>query len=105
MGPAVLKISLIQPNFQQGPREFNAHYLPYSVGVLWSYAGQFPNIHDNFTLDKIIWRREKIELVARSLEKNSILAFSTYVWNKRYNLLLVSLLRSSCLICLLNLFN
>ena len=85
MESAMLRISLIQPNFQQGPKEFNAHYLPYSVGVLWSYVNQFSDIRDNFTLDKIVWRREKIELVARSLEKNTILAFSTYVWNKRYN--------------------
>ena len=42
-------ISLVQPNFQQGPKEINAHYLPYSVGVLWSYVQQFPKIRDNIT--------------------------------------------------------
>ena len=78
-------ISLVQPNFQQGPKEFNAHYLPYSAGILWSYAYQFSEIKDNFSLDRIVWRREKIELVARALEKNSVVAFSTYVWNKKYN--------------------
>ena len=51
------KISFVKPNFQQGPKEFNAHYLPYSVGVLWSYAQSFPKINENFELDKLIWLR------------------------------------------------
>ena len=96
-----MKVSLVQPNFQAGPKECNAHYLPYTVGVLWSYASQFQTIKDNFTLDKIIWRREKIEIVARSLEKNSVVAFSTYVWNKKYNYALarrVKELNPKCLI-------
>ena len=94
-------ISLAQPNFQQGPKEFNAHYLPYSVAILWSYAYQFQTIKDNYTLDKIVWRRAKIEIVARSLEKNDVVAFSTYVWNKKYNYALakrVKELNPKCLI-------
>ena len=30
------KISFVSPNFQQGPKEFNAYYLPYSPAVLWA---------------------------------------------------------------------
>lgn len=79
------KISLIQPNFQQGPKEFNAHYLPYSVGVLWSYAQSFPKINDNFELDKLIWLRGNIEESFESIKNSDVAAFSAYVWNKNYN--------------------
>lgn len=78
-------ISLIQPNFQQGPKEFNAHYLPYSVGILWSYAQTFPLIRDNFKLDKLIWLRENIGSTLESIKDSDVAAFSTYVWNKNYN--------------------
>jgi len=78
-------ISLVQPNFQQGPKEFNAHYLPYSVGVLWSYVNQFDEIKNYYELDKIIWRRSNIKETAASLAKSDVVAFSTYVWNKNYN--------------------
>ena len=79
------KISLVQPNFQQGPKEFNAHYLPYSVGVLWAYVSQFDEIKNYFQLDKIIWKRTSILATAKSLADSDIIAFSTYVWNKNYN--------------------
>ena len=78
-------ISLVQPNFQQGPKEFNAHYLPYSVGVLWAYVNQFDEIKNYYTLDKILWRRSNIKETATSISTNDIVAFSTYVWNKNYN--------------------
>ena len=78
-------ISLVQPNFQQGPKEINAHYLPYSVGVLWSYVQQFPKIRDNITLDQLIWNRTDIRINVDLLKKSNIIAFSTYIWNKNYN--------------------
>ena len=79
------KISLIQPNFQQGPKEFNAHYLPYSVGVLWSYAQSFPKINNNFELDKLVWLRGNIDSTLESIKQSDVAAFSAYVWNKNYN--------------------
>jgi putative methyltransferase len=79
------KVSLVQPNFQQGPKEFNAHYLPYSVGVLWSYVQQFDEIKSYYELDKLLWRRTNIKETANSISDNHIIAFSTYVWNKNYN--------------------
>ena len=78
-------VSLVQPNFQQGPKEFNAHYLPYSVGVLWAYVQQFDEIKNYFILDKMLWRRTNIKETARSLANSDIIGFSTYVWNKNYN--------------------
>jgi radical SAM superfamily enzyme YgiQ (UPF0313 family) len=79
------KISFVNPNFQQGPKEFNAYYLPYSPGIIWSYVNQFDDISDNFELDEFIWRRDPIEEVVERLKDNDIVGFSTYIWNRSYN--------------------
>ena len=78
-------ISFVQPNFQQGPKEFNAYYLPYSAGVILSYAFGFEHIKNTWEIDELIWRREPIEEAAARLQHNDIVAFSAYVWNHRYN--------------------
>ena len=79
------KISWVQPNFQQGPKEFNAFYLPYSAGVIWSYCLADPEIRNAWRCDDWIWRRDAIEPVADRLLQNDLVAFSTYVWNHQYN--------------------
>ena len=78
-------MSWVQPNFQQGPKEFNAYYLPYSAGVILSYAMASPLVQQQWELDELIWRREPVEQVAQRLQHNDLVAFSTYVWNHRYN--------------------
>jgi hypothetical protein len=78
-------ISFVQPNFQQGPKEFNAYYLPYSAGVVLSYAMGFEHINSKWQLDQLIWRRDPVDDLAAKLAKNDMVAFSTYVWNHRYN--------------------
>lgn len=77
-------ISLIQPNFKQGPGGI-ASYLPYSVGILWSYCLTNNFIKDNLELDRLVYKRESIDELAQQLSKNDIVAFSTYVWNRNYN--------------------
>lgn len=79
------KIAFVQPNFQQGPKELNAHYLPYSAGVIWSYAIADSWVRDNFEVTDWIWRRDAVEPLAQRLAHNDIVTFSTYVWNHRYN--------------------
>jgi hypothetical protein len=79
------KISFVNPNFQQGPKEFNAYYLPYSPGIIWSYVNQFDDIAESFELDQFIWRRDPIEEVVERLKDNDIVGFSTYIWNRSYN--------------------
>lgn len=77
-------ISLIQPNFRQGPGGIAA-YLPYSVGILWSYCLTNQFIKENLKLDRLVYKREPIKELANELAKNDIVAFSTYVWNRNYN--------------------
>jgi radical SAM superfamily enzyme YgiQ (UPF0313 family) len=79
------KLAWVQPNFQQGPKEFNAYYLPYSAGVVWSYSLADPEIRERFKVTEWVWRREPVLETAERLAKNDIVAFSTYVWNHRYN--------------------
>ena len=79
------KVSFVNVNFQQGPKEFNAHYLPYSVGILWGYAVQFPEISDNYFLGEMIWKRDNIDTVVDRLKDSDVVGFSCYVWNKNYS--------------------
>ena len=78
-------IAFVQPNFQQGPKELNAYYLPYSAGVVWSYAIADPWVRENFEVSEWIWRRDEVEPIAQRLAKNDIVAFSCYVWNHNYS--------------------
>ena len=78
-------VSFVNPNFQQGPKELNAYYLPYSVGVLWSYVIQFEFIETHFKLGEIIWKRENIDDVVERLKDHDIIGFSCYIWNRNYN--------------------
>ena len=79
------KISFVNPNFQQGPKEFNAYYLPYSPGIIWSYVNQFDIINDNYELGEFIWRRDPIEEVVERLKDSDVVGLSTYIWNRSYN--------------------
>lgn len=78
------KISFVQPNFKIGPGGI-AYHLPYSCGLLWANAQKSEIIKKNFKLHKLIYKRDLIEDVAKSLCMNDVIAFSTYVWNRSYN--------------------
>jgi putative methyltransferase len=88
------RISFVQPNFQQGPKEFNAYYLPYSAGVILSYALASEKVQNAWELDHLVWRREPIEELALKLSTSHVVAFSTYVWNHRYNYKLARLVKT-----------
>jgi len=95
------KVSLVQVNFQQGPDNLNAYYLPYSIGCLWSYANSFPEINENYQLDRILWRREDVEQIATKLADQDLIAFSCYIWNRTYNYALakeIKRINSECVI-------
>lgn len=78
-------VSFVNVNFQQGPKEFNAHYLPYSVGILWAYAQQFSEIVDNYQLGELLWRRDDIDIAVKKLMDSDVVGFSCYVWNRNYS--------------------
>jgi len=79
------KVSFVNPNFQQGPKEYNAYYLPYTASILWSYVYQFESIKQQYKLGVFIWRRDDFSSAIESLKDSDIVGFSTYIWNKNYN--------------------
>jgi len=79
------KISFVNPNFQVGPAELNAHYLPYTSGILWAYILQFEHLKEKYTLGEFVWRRDPIEEIVNRLKDNDIVGFCTYIWNRNYN--------------------
>ena len=78
-------ISFVNPNFQQGPKELNAHYLPYSVGVLWEYAKLDRIVESSLEVNHWVWRRDPHEEVLERIKDDSVVGFSTYLWNDKYN--------------------
>jgi radical SAM superfamily enzyme YgiQ (UPF0313 family) len=87
------KISLVQVNFQQGPKDLNSFYLPYSVGCLWAYANSFDSIQQNYQLDQVLWRRDLLANMVQQLHHSDVVGFSTYVWNRNYNYELARLVK------------
>lgn len=87
----MIYIGLVQPNYQVGPTELNAYYLPYSVGVLWAYAKNTISVKCEVT--DWLFRRDPLQETAEKLSKNHIVAMSCYIWNRRYNYKLAKLIK------------
>jgi putative methyltransferase len=79
------KFGFVQVNFQQGPKEFNSYHLPYSAGLLISYALSKEHICEEWEMGELIWRRDPIESTAQKFKDHSVVGFSTYVWNREYH--------------------
>jgi radical SAM superfamily enzyme YgiQ (UPF0313 family) len=77
-------VGLVQPNFSSGPKYLNAYYLPYSIGMLWTYANTNEKIKKSYNDHTWIFRREPIDDVVDKLTECDIVFFSLYVWNKKY---------------------
>lgn len=80
----MLNIGLVQPNFQSGPKHLNAYYLPYSAGIIWSYAKQNSIIKSNVANVEWVFRRDPLDSTVAKLKNCDVVFFSIYVWNKSY---------------------
>jgi len=67
--------------FQFGYKYGNELFLPYSVGILWSYSKQFKEITDNFENKGFFFIRENPDDIIKNIVDPDICAFSCYVWN------------------------
>lgn len=94
-------VYLFQPNFEYGPGAIKEYYLPYSVGLLWSYVQQFDDIKNNFQLQEIFFRRERISEVIKRINNPKIVAFSCYLWNWEYNKKLAKLVKKTYPDCII----
>ena len=88
-----MKLSLVQPNFRQGGSAFSGYWLPYSVGCVYSFSAQTPEFKDKLELNKLVFRREKIEWASDDMANDDIVLFSCYMWNWEYNKALAKLLK------------
>lgn len=89
----MFNVTLVQPNFQTGPKHLNSYYLPYTVGALWAYLLQFQDVYENFTIDNWIFRREDFNEVISKCKNTNIVFISLYIWNKNYCLRLAEELK------------
>ena len=92
-------VYLIQAEITSGP--INEHYLPFSVGCIWSYANQFEDIKSNFKLCDVIWRRDRQTNVLDKIIDPDIVGFSCYVWNHNWNLTLAKKIKDKYPNCLI----
>lgn len=72
----------VQPNTLLG----NSVYFPYAVGVIASYALQFEDIKQSYELAGIIFKEDPENEVFDCIKNPSIVGFSNYFWNYKYNL-------------------
>ena len=80
----MLKVGLIQPNFQTGPKHLNSFYLPYTVGLLWSYVKQDPVVNDNYELYDMLFRRDNVHEAVEHYKNCDVLFVSFYIWSTEY---------------------
>lgn len=64
----------------------NSIYLPYSSGILWTYASQFNEIKDNYILSDIFFEKLPVKDYIEKVKDPDIILFSNYGWNTTYHL-------------------
>tara|TARA_Y100000114_G_C11760236_1_gene329133 strand:- start:332 stop:2197 length:1866 start_codon:yes stop_codon:yes gene_type:complete len=90
-----MNVYLCQFNIETPPESDHEFiYFPYSVGLIWTYATTNKDISNSFTLKEFLIRKEPIDEIVESLENPSVMGFSSYVWNHRYNLLLAKAVKN-----------
>lgn len=94
-----LRLALVQSNYNYGLNIF----LPYSVGMLWSYAYSIPEIRSEYELVEFVYSRDKIEDIVNRLGKLDVLAASCYIWSSTHTKALCKAVKEAnpnCLIAL-----
>ena len=76
-------ISLVQPNFPMSITK-DRFFLPYSAATIWAYIASFND--ESIKLNQLVFKRDPIQLTAQLLAKDDVVGFSTYMWNREYNL-------------------
>ena len=77
-------IYLFQPQYTSFFNGEKTYWIPYSIGCIWSYAKQFPNIANNFQCPELFFRRDNPKDIITRLDNPKLCGFSCYVWNEKY---------------------
>ena len=64
------------------------------MGCLWSYASQFDDIVQNYTLKDIVFKREPIASYVQHMQEPTVCGFSCYIWNQQYCLAMARAIRA-----------
>ncbi len=62
------------------------YFLPYTIGLLWSYAKTNPIIAKNYTLKKMFWRPDDEKNIINQIKNPDVIGFSNYLWNTEFHL-------------------
>jgi putative methyltransferase len=79
----------------------NQVYLPYSSGVVLSYAFSKPHIKENYELIDWLYYRDSIESMVERIEDPDIVGFSCFVWNWQMNLKVAKIIKEKYPECLI----
>lgn len=85
------KVYFFQPNFsykQAGKKE--QYWLPYTIGCLWAYTYQHC---EGWELGDLQFKRDSIKDYVDKIESIDLACFSTYMWNKEYNIKLATAIK------------
>ncbi len=64
----------------------NEHFLPYAVGVLAAYCFADEKINSCYELSDIIYKCDDFSSTVEKIAEPSVIAFSNYMWNYKFNL-------------------
>jgi len=87
-------IYLFQPQYAVEFRKETTYWIPYSVGCIWSYVNQYPDIQENFVLADLFFSREEPKNIIDRMQDPVICGFSCYVWNTTYCFHMAKLIKS-----------
>ena len=76
-----MNISFVSVNHNTGNKE-NAYFLPHSAACIWSYLKSLPN--NPYNLNHLLFRREPVDSIVEKLQHDDVVAFSCYMWNRKY---------------------
>lgn len=97
MGEKKRNIYLLQVNYPYG----NTAHIPYTAGVLISYAMEDRRIMDAYCLKRIFFLREDPAVLLEKIKEPAVVGFCSYVWNFEYNKQIASSIKArypSCMI-------
>ena len=75
--------------------------LPYSIGLIWSYCLQNKEIRDNYELADWICHRDSLDETFERIKDPSIVGFSCFTWNWKFNKILAQKIKDKYPNCLI----
>src|SRR5688572_19413900 len=92
-----MNIYLAQINNTYGRNAF----LPYSVGLLQSYAQSIPAIKENYCFKNLFYLRQNVDEVVASMDSPAVFGVSCYIWNWEYSIALAKAVKTAFPDCLI----